>query len=750
MKRTDRFRRTAALLAAAAVMVNLAGCREQEKAGSTLAVTLEHAYKAQQLAPGTTDSLQPVQLTEQLLWLANEETDILYDNAAGTFSDSDFVPVYLTEDPGEGRTISDVQYSLDADGYLHIYYINYGAGMEDIRYYREIYDDQLERTAFQELTFDSPERLTAFHRDGEGNYYCLRSDSGMQVMAVYDKDCQYLGDMKPGFIYVTNLFTGSDGRVYGASGQGYSCEFFCADPETLQCEPVTFEGCPPSVKGIAGDALYERYFYNSEGIYGLVLEEMHCEKVLDWQNSDFDGRCVEEVAAIGDGRFLVFTQQGDSNIHEIHMLEARTPEEIADLHLISLAAIDPAEHLREAVRRFNRSRTDCRIVIADYGEYNTEENDTLGLSRLRQDMVDGIVADIICTDGLPFASFANKGLFEDLYPFMKKDRSFHEEDYLMNFFQSLEYGGKLQRIGGSCSIFTMAGKTAYLGDAGGLDAAAYMALLAERPEGMAVFTEIMDKESAFETLCLDALGGFVDTKNNTCSFDSDAFIELLELCGSFPDTSPEDETLSQEALEAYVAERDRAFRQDTALLYPAEMRDPFDYHDMTAGVFGEEITLLGLPTTEENCSGALFCPEFTVSMSSQSKYQAEIWEFIRCMLDEEYQSALQNILPVHRTALAKRAEAATKPLEVPNGDGTTRMEMRSVSLVGVAGGNATAEEMAYFTEYAESITRSRFEDAAVRKIVSEEADMYFAGDCAVQEAAAMIQSRVSLYLSEQY
>ena len=41
-------------------------------------------------------------------------------------------------------------------------------------------------------------------------------------------------------------------------------------------------------------------------------------------------------------------------------------------------------------------------------------------------------------------------------------------------------------------------------------------------------------------------------------------------------------------------------------------------------------------------------------------------------------------------------------------------------------------------------------DAPLIDILSEEADIYFAGGCTAEQAAEKIQSRASLYLQEQY
>ena len=63
---------------------------------------------------------------------------------------------------------------------------------------------------------------------------------------------------------------------------------------------------------------------------------------------------------------------------------------------------------------------------------------------------------------------------------------------------------------------------------------------------------------------------------------------------------------------------------------------------------------------------------------------------------------------------------------------------------------ATAEEAAELTAYIDGITVCGIPDDFIYNIVEEETARYFAGDCTAEDAARMIQSRVSLYLAEQY
>ena len=62
---------------------------------------------------------------------------------------------------------------------------------------------------------------------------------------------------------------------------------------------------------------------------------------------------------------------------------------------------------------------------------------------------------------------------------------------------------------------------------------------------------------------------------------------------------------------------------------------------------------------------------------------------------------------------------------------------------------ATEEQVQQMLDLIDSASLPARGNSTITSIVTEEAEAYFAGDRSVDEAAQLIQSRVSLYLSEQ-
>ena len=110
------------------------------------------------------------------------------------------------------------------------------------------------------------------------------------------------------------------------------------------------------------------------------------------------------------------------------------------------------------------------------------------------------------------------------------------------------------------------------------------------------------------------------------------------------------------------------------------------------------------------------------------------------MLSEENQRALdvaqrRYSFPVLRSALEEDMDNACK--------GDRRYDLEYI-------GAMTQEERDFLMRYIEGITAFYYCDPSIADIIIEEAEMCYAGDQTAEQAAEKIQSRASLYLSEQY
>ncbi|MBQ7012301.1 MAG: hypothetical protein IJN11_00080 [Oscillospiraceae bacterium] len=730
------------LLLAAALFAGMTGCSKPAPTGSTLTVPVEHSYKSAQLdmTLGRVDHSLP--LGDDLLLFDRHETDTAANYHVLRFdaSENELSEIPLTMPAlQDGAYHSVIQVQKAADGFTVIYGIT---GGESLPYcVQSWYDADCKLKKTQTLPADAQEvsLFAGVWQDTKGHYLTYgNDDAGFQVLRVFDADFRETGMISDQIAYYNGVVIGADGTLYLAyadTNDGHHFAEINASEHTLRKFPVS--GLEKGWYGISsGSGEYDFYFHNDDGLYGVTVESGVPAPLINWKNSDFEGHMINHAAMLADGRCLITLMDYETGTSEIWLLSRRTEEELANMKCITMATMGCYGTLLDSVYEYNRSHADSRIMLYEYQQFNTEEDPDAGIAKFKQDMTDGLVADIICTDELPFEMLANKGMFEDLTGYMKADERFHEEDFYMNFLDALSYGGKRQRIAFDFGIRTLAARSAHVGARTGYTAKEFAALTASLPDDRKAFCWI-NKQTALEEFCMYNLSSFVDVKKGTCRFDSDDFISLLELCDTWENGAYFSELAFEEKI-PIAAEREDSILRDESVFWTEYLYSPYGYHALIAGTFGgEDVTLTGFPKGTDAGNGGVFQTENVLAMCSQSLYKDEIWDFFMLQLSEEKQS--MSGFPVRRSSMEKAMQTA-----LDFDDGTTYVGSREVKI-----GPATQEEMDEMAAYIEGITVCDYYNEEIWQVVREEADMYFAGDQTAAQAAEKIQGRVSLYLSEQ-
>lgn len=627
-------------------------------------------------------------------------------------------------------------------------YVN-GYETEVVRTCIEVYDEKLQYIE----TIEIPKEIShsnflsraTFSVDGKGNYYIHIYDqqTGQFTLECYNKNFEKYGSIPyPTDSISYRMFQGGNGEVFfkltkgSKSGDSYE-KVYRLDAEARTCTEV---GMPAAQNGVmapsfcGGTGEYAYYYSDDHGIYGVRDNTVTC--VVNFINSDIPLSSVTDFAALPNGDFYLWTFNPDGFKEEYVIITQRTAEEFENTEIITLSTVGMYDILEETVVPFNRQNNGVRIILQDYAFYNTKEDQTLGHAKLREDMLDGILADIVCTDGMNFESLTSKGLFADWYELMDADPEFNRSDYLENYFKSMEYGGKLQKMGISFHVRTALAKSEHVGDKAGRTLAEMMAL----PSGNGMQTFGFEyQDLAKEFWFSAALNSFIDRDKAKCYFDSPEFVKLLEMLktystdkytGIYELTHVGDQPPLRDAM---------AYRENRLLVEFATISQPIDYHAKIRTTFGDApVAFVGYPTVKGG-NGGVFQSDFTLSVNAQSKKKDAVWSFMKHLLSEKYQKSLNTSLPVHKAVLDNKIELGTKQF----------MANAIFNGTNVNIGAASPESMQALSDYIYQMDTAFYSDPVVTKILTEEADMFLAGDQSAEQAAKMMQSRVSIYLSEQ-
>lgn len=228
---------------------------------------------------------------------------------------------------------------------------------------------------------------------------------------------------------------------------------------------------------------------------------------------------------------------------------------------------------------------------------------------------------------------------------------------------------------------------------------------------------------------------FMDVEKKTCSFDSDEFIHVLEICKKY-------QNYGAQSFQNTTEQSGRAAMQSgEALAYAAEMRF-LTFSSMMAAL-GPEYHFVGYPTNADN--GNFIYGYSGMAVNRNTEHFETVKDFLNSLYEFSEARSLDVIL---------RRDYYDGRIITPNDpdvNWTTQPEIRvdGHSYIRVSGkpdGNSYIEE---YIATLDSMAAYETEYEFIRQIILEEAEPYFAGDMEVKTAAQNIQSRVQLYLDEQ-
>ncbi len=759
------------VLTAVAVLLSTSGCgiTQENRKGATLKIDLSKSF-ASELFQYRGSSVYPLTTVDSGLILERSSpkgvtTYLLYDPKTASFTE-------FTRERKDAASFID---QMPDGRYIFLYNepTILENGTEDysqVTRSAEIYNADLTLAESFELPEEMPSGYLSWNTialDSNGNWLLFGNndtqlnahyssveaqETWIQGYYVLNSDFTVKGELDFDGYEANQLVKGTSGAIYGitgfAGGEGRGLYRFDCDKMTAELMDGMASRSMRTLMGGNGD--YELYECLEDGIYGIGTDGTE-EMVVDFMNSDLTDS-VWNAYSMQDGTFLVYYMDEDSGHSDYYRMRPRTDQEIASTQIITLAGVSISRRLVNDVAAFNRSQKQYRIAMKDYAkewadslEDGTAREElrnakyewrfanidyTPAIENFKQDLLSGIAPDIICMEDMPYQLISNKGLLCDLMPLLQHDERFDESAYLSNILGGLKRGDKLERIGFSFHVDTFAAKTEFVGEKQGLPPEEYLQMLQSIPEGMQYLTSD-DRENLRHVFLEQGQGAFIDRNTMTCSFDSQAFVQLLEMVKAVQSAENKyaDTQAYYEALQYGYN-----FAENHTLLYQFQVSRPISYHSVHCQDFRKaDITLIGYPDSTGG-NGGMYWMDYTIGLTAQSLMQEPVMEFILTQLGTQRQSKHviegwnSTSLPLHREMLENSLLGATRGYH--------------------DGGNLSEAEMAVLEDYIENVRMLEDIDPTVSEIIREEAGKYFSDDCSSQDAANAIQGRVSIYLSE--
>lgn len=532
----------------------------------------------------------------------------------------------------------------------------------------------------------------------------------------------------------------------------------------------------------SGSGDYLCYSSSDTGIVGVRADNLQTESVLNLLNLGIDNSNINSMAVNDDGSFVTvgYDYSGMTARSTLSLITPIDSSEVKEKKVLTLGCFYIDWNIRSQIAEFNKTNEDYTIYATSYSESNDTSDYTAALTKFNNEILAGNVPDILLIrSGMPYNSYASKGLFADLYEFMDKDDVYNRDAFMPNVLKAMEKDGKLYEITPSFTVQTYAAKKSLVGDATSLTMDQANQILATMPEGATLTNDSQTMTASNFLSTAITFSNFVDYANATCNFDSPEFKAILETAKKYPAEIDYDALYNDNP--NYWMEQETACRENRALLYSVYFNDFSIYTNTRDAYFGEDISFVGFPGSgASNATGSVISTGSEIAVSSKSKYKDGAWEFIKLVLDnavgeqdsgnygvaitsdasvaEAADEAVKRItssyygLPVVKSQLQALGQQATIPQTYTDTDGTVQ-QVDNTYYVGnteVKVNLITQDEVNMLIDYFSTVDTIARYDESLTDIINEEANAYFKGTKSVDETASLIQSRASIYLSEQY
>ena len=523
-----------------------------------------------------------------------------------------------------------------------------------------------------------------------------------------------------------------------------------------------------------GDDAYDFYYKNNDNIYGYTFASDTKDKLVDWMACDVDTSNMYDSGMLSDGRVVGMTQDwsSDTAAYQLIVLHRIDASEVKEKTVLTLACMGLDWSLRSKIVEYNKSNDQYRIQVVDYSEYATDDDYNAGITKLTTEIISGSVPDLFLTSSLPIDKYAAKGVVADLYTFMDGGSGLGRDYFVPQVLKAIEKDGKLYELPTKFSVETAYALSSIVDQYDTWNVAAVQDAMTQLQEGATVFSTGWTKSSVLNNCLTRNLAAFVDWTTGKCTFDSEAFQQLLAFCNSFPDDSTSDDGIAYSSEAATVDTMDDPVWESdaTRILSGKQLMATTSFYSFEDYIYNiypvkDKVTFVGYPS-ESGEPGNSFYIQCPMAISSVTKYPDAAWDFVSTMIRQTNEDAeSMYAFPISQEAFDKKMTSVmTEQYQLDvNGEQVDWDEdgepdkMCIGTYEVVENGESTWQQVYALTQedidqilsVINSATGIVDYDDEILSIVSDEVSAYFAGDKDVQTTANMIQSRVNLYVQEQ-
>lgn len=525
---------------------------------------------------------------------------------------------------------------------------------------------------------------------------------------------------KDGKVYVTSdsLYTVSDnngvgepfegsnyGGRLGISAGGELCHAYFNDKDSLMKigdKTVDLDQCGMPMSNIFGGGKYEAVFATEKGICGISgnsVVELASNVMLGLEIGS-----VHAIYPVGED-FIIAAYDRNLNCSKLYMITESEEEEEHEIVTLKMGIFYEEDGFSSFLSQQNGSDSYVKIEPVYYTQYDVYDKESdkqvsTGLDQLNIDIISGNAPDMAVFMDMP-QYLPAKGVFTDLYSIM--DDELNRDDFMPNVLKACEFDGKLYSLPSSFDVLSFVCKEKY-STAESMTFEEMTAIYENAPEGTTFTTDSVSSWIFHDMLYFsDYAASF---KDGVYSVNNDNLKQLMEFCGNF-----QNEFIHNED---YDAARNQA-------VFNSFQACNFGDFSQYIKLFDEPVNFIGYPS--ENY-GTLINPVNTVTVLDSCKDKEAAWEVIKRLYGStNITNGINSGFPPISKTFYSWADTAKLNMD----EDICNQAVKTIESANTLGSGL---------------------DNDLRRIIAEEAERYFYGECTVDEAAEIIKNRTDIYVSE--
>jgi len=528
---------------------------------------------------------------------------------------------------------------------------------------------------------------------------------------------------------ITNIvFSAKESKLFLIENTDNSAIINTLDEENNLLQKVA------EIKSTTGGYLYEsstdsfNVLVNST-LMSFDLEANTFTPIFDVLGNGISGY-IRYIFPFGDEYILIHRVSADPD--SVTKL-AKTTNLLKSNQTLTLATLESNRLIELAVADFNKSNSEYTIEIMDYSVYG--EN---ALKMLNTEIIAGKIPDIFDMNGLSVKQYIAMGLLADLDLYMKNDPDM--EDVWESAISAMYVNGGCYTIVPGFEIELIFGNKETISELNNLNFTEILNYIKENSNSTKnAFGNHMTQLEFVEFVFSSNMDSFINYETKECYFTGDEFIALLETArGLAPYENNYDE-----ALAIYYGTQPISFQSVRGV----------SNLDFFAAIYQDDFATTNL-SCDTDRSGVLMIPLYTFGMSSQSEFKEAAWDFLKMFYSEELEQYMyQGGIPMSKAYFEAQWDIYKGGIELCEEYNST-----VYTYGGVENGEMVTVEIQFSKNRREcyqntidlidSIDRIYEVDTIVMDIISNEFQACLYGDKSAEEVAALIQSRVHIYLNE--